>query len=261
MKDYELDLESVVNRPGLERFVLFGTGYFGHVAVRFAVRHPERIQALILLNSSASMKAWPMSVYRDLARENWELFLRNISPARTWGATEREAAVDLFRQMVNQEDHLIAAEAFSTSDIFGLLSQLKVPTLILAGRDFSHLDSAEASRLASRISGAQLKLLNGSALFADAAEGVPEVENFLRTLPERTSSLGPGGASGFAAQLSARELEILRLLAQGKSNPQIAEELFITRSTVQNHVSNILIKTNAANRTEAAVYAKEHGIA
>jgi DNA-binding CsgD family transcriptional regulator len=61
--------------------------------------------------------------------------------------------------------------------------------------------------------------------------------------------------------LSEREIEVLRLLVEGKSNPEIAEELFITRSTVQNHVSNILIKTNAANRTEAAMHAKEHGIA
>jgi DNA-binding NarL/FixJ family response regulator len=60
--------------------------------------------------------------------------------------------------------------------------------------------------------------------------------------------------------LSERELEVLRLLAQGKSNPEIAKELFITRNTVQNHVSSILIKTNLGNRTEAALYAKEHGL-
>ena len=61
-------------------------------------------------------------------------------------------------------------------------------------------------------------------------------------------------------QLSERELEVLRLLGQGKSNPEIAKELFITRNTVQNHVSSILIKTNLSNRAQAAVYAKEHGI-
>jgi NarL family two-component system response regulator LiaR len=54
---------------------------------------------------------------------------------------------------------------------------------------------------------------------------------------------------------------VLRLLAQGKSNPQIAEALFISRSTVQNHVSSILIKTNLQNRAQAAVYAQQHGIA
>ena len=60
--------------------------------------------------------------------------------------------------------------------------------------------------------------------------------------------------------LSAREIEVLRLLAQGKSNPEIAKELFITRNTVQNHVSSILIKTNLQNRAQAAVYAQQHGL-
>jgi DNA-binding NarL/FixJ family response regulator len=60
--------------------------------------------------------------------------------------------------------------------------------------------------------------------------------------------------------LSQRELEVLRLLAQGKTNPQIAESLFITRNTVQNHVASILTKTNLQNRAQAAVYAKEHGL-
>ncbi len=56
------------------------------------------------------------------------------------------------------------------------------------------------------------------------------------------------------------KVEVLRLLAQGKSNPEIAKELFITRNTVQNHVSSILIKTNLNNRAQAAVYAQQHNI-
>jgi DNA-binding CsgD family transcriptional regulator len=60
--------------------------------------------------------------------------------------------------------------------------------------------------------------------------------------------------------LSGREVEVLRLIAAGRSNPQIAEELVISLNTVQRHVSNILAKTGAANRTEAAVYARDRGI-
>jgi DNA-binding NarL/FixJ family response regulator len=60
--------------------------------------------------------------------------------------------------------------------------------------------------------------------------------------------------------LSSRELEVLRLVAAGRSNPQIAEELFISLNTVQRHVSNILAKTGSANRTEAAVYARDRGL-
>jgi DNA-binding NarL/FixJ family response regulator len=60
--------------------------------------------------------------------------------------------------------------------------------------------------------------------------------------------------------LSAREVEVLRLIAVGKSNPQIAGELVISLNTVQRHVSNILAKTGLANRTEAASYATRHGL-
>jgi DNA-binding NarL/FixJ family response regulator len=65
------------------------------------------------------------------------------------------------------------------------------------------------------------------------------------------------GANG----LSDREVEVLRLIVRGKSNAEIAEELTISRHTVIRHVSNILAKTGAGNRTEAVGYAYEHGLA
>ena len=61
-------------------------------------------------------------------------------------------------------------------------------------------------------------------------------------------------------QLSERELEILRCLAKGLDNPQIAERLYISPKTVKNHVANILEKLGVENRTQAAVYAVRAGI-
>jgi DNA-binding NarL/FixJ family response regulator len=61
--------------------------------------------------------------------------------------------------------------------------------------------------------------------------------------------------------LSHREIEVLRLVAAGRSNGQIAGELVISQNTVIRHVSNIFAKTGVANRTEASVYARDHGIA
>ena len=60
--------------------------------------------------------------------------------------------------------------------------------------------------------------------------------------------------------LSPREIDVLRLMASGKSNRVIAEALFISRNTVSTHVRNILTKTGCANRTEAAAYALRHGL-
>jgi NarL family two-component system response regulator LiaR len=61
--------------------------------------------------------------------------------------------------------------------------------------------------------------------------------------------------------LTERELDVLRLVAQGKSNREIAEQLVITEMTVRTHVSNILSKLHLASRTQAALYALKEGLA
>jgi two-component system, NarL family, response regulator LiaR len=61
--------------------------------------------------------------------------------------------------------------------------------------------------------------------------------------------------------LTAREVDILRLIAQGLSNDEIAERLFISEGTVRAHVSRILGKLHLANRTQAALYALRGGLA
>ena len=77
--------------------------------------------------------------------------------------------------------------------------------------------------------------------------------------------LRAGGADEVAAEtiraeLSERELEVLRLIANGKDNAEIARELFISPKTVKNHISNILMKLQIDNRIQAAVYAVRSGI-
>ena len=63
-----------------------------------------------------------------------------------------------------------------------------------------------------------------------------------------------------AADLSERELEVLKLLAQGLTNAEIAERLYLTRGTVRNYVSSILSKLDVDDRTQAAILAIRHGL-
>ena len=65
---------------------------------------------------------------------------------------------------------------------------------------------------------------------------------------------------GLVEQLTARELEILVLLAAGTPNPRIAAELVVSLDTVKKHVSHILGKLGAANRTEAVTRARQLGL-
>jgi NarL family two-component system response regulator LiaR len=67
--------------------------------------------------------------------------------------------------------------------------------------------------------------------------------------------------TAFAADLSPREREVLRLLARGLNNADIARQLYLSEGTVRNYVSAILSKLDVADRTQAAVFALRHGLA
>jgi DNA-binding CsgD family transcriptional regulator len=76
----------------------------------------------------------------------------------------------------------------------------------------------------------------------------------------RVDRLDRPAAPAAAGGLSARELQVLALVAGGKSNRAVAAELFLSEKTVERHVSNILTKLGVGSRTAAAAYAFEHGI-
>jgi DNA-binding NarL/FixJ family response regulator len=88
----------------------------------------------------------------------------------------------------------------------------------------------------------------GAAPDADAAAAL------LRSLGARVTRSGPRAIG----VLTGREREVLALLGEGLSNPEIGQRLFITRKTVEHHVANVLAKTGLASRTEAAAFAVRH---
>jgi DNA-binding NarL/FixJ family response regulator len=76
----------------------------------------------------------------------------------------------------------------------------------------------------------------------------------------RSTSTHADAAETIRAELSDREIEVLKLIANGKDNAEIAAELHISPKTVKNHISNILMKLQIGNRIQAAVYAVRSGI-
>jgi DNA-binding NarL/FixJ family response regulator len=76
----------------------------------------------------------------------------------------------------------------------------------------------------------------------------------------RATTVAPEAAEAVRAELSQRELDVLKLISSGKDNAMIAAELHISPKTVKNHISNILMKLQIENRIQAAVYAVRSGI-
>jgi DNA-binding NarL/FixJ family response regulator len=94
----------------------------------------------------------------------------------------------------------------------------------------------------------------GRALHLDqvVTEGIALSEAIAASVPHRQRT---------ANELTPRELEVLRLLVEGRSNRAIAQELSLSERTIENHVLHILTKLGLESRTAAATYAVRHGLA
>jgi pimeloyl-ACP methyl ester carboxylesterase len=193
----------VVDVLGLEDFVLDRTFLYCHVAIQFAIAHPERVRALILKNASLVTYGAPPSAV-VMARENWEQFLLMLTGLLP--GEDREAMVNYLRESVTQQDWLTIAEGIGTSDITELLPRLDIPALILNARNFPAVGPEEASKLAAAIRGSRLLLTEGSLDEADSAQGLSAISSFLRDLPQqRPPSLA---ATPALVGLSGREVEV-----------------------------------------------------
>jgi DNA-binding CsgD family transcriptional regulator/pimeloyl-ACP methyl ester carboxylesterase len=262
--DLTRDLEAVIRHLKLKQFVLMGSHISAHTAVRFAVEHPEQVCALVLAPCGVSGGRWPMINAIELARENWEFFLTFYvmnfvaSTAVATGAPlphRGQREIEVIKQSVTQRDWHIMARVWSTSSIEGDLARLVTPTLVLHPRNYLNIPSELSMSLASRIPNARMALIEGNTALGDATTGCAAIEGFLKDVERPAARV-----SRQVSDLSAREVEVLRLISTGRSNQQIANELVISLSTVLHHITSILTKTGCANRTEAAAYAIRNGI-
>ena len=264
VSDYVYDLEAVVDRLGLDRFVLMG--YHTTPAAEYAVKHPERVEALILRNARIDVSSNPVTMLAGIASQSWDAFLDTM--VRTiYRATDTVSAKALLRETMTEADWRIAARTISASGIGELAARIQAPTLLLAASNkaWSFGTEEAGQRLATLIPDARLALFDDASAGAwshgEAPAAVPVIEAFLREIDQRAESHSHADSTSSSSGLSMREIEVLRLIAAGRSNAQIAEALVISPNTVGRHVSNIFDKIGAANRAEATAYALRNGLA
>jgi DNA-binding CsgD family transcriptional regulator/pimeloyl-ACP methyl ester carboxylesterase len=262
------DIEAVVDRLQLERFILFAGIGRGDRAVRYTVQNPGRVASLLLWNPTSGPAAETIRLYAEVARTSWDLFIETA--ARNFGFDAPELEVLRLREAVTVEDFLAEIER-PDEGIRHLLPHIAVPTLVMATRGRTVPVEAEAKEIASLVPSSRLVLFDTqgihSSLYRTDGElppAIPVIEEFLATNgldTDKAFHTSVGTATPVVAEkLSKREIEVLRLIADGKSNQQIADELVISMNTVARHVSNIFAKAGVANRAEAASYAHRNAL-
>ena len=260
-EDYQKDLEAVMDQVKLDRFLVVASSNGVNVAVDYALQHSEQVIGLVLGTSNFR---WATALFDVLPSQDWDAFLHSVVP-RDRSTDERNRIVELRRQAEDQRNYLLRSRVlYGQPDEYAAgmeerLSRLHTPVLVLHVRDYA-LSRVDESMKKAQLCGGRLVLIDGTDPYGDADQGIRAIEAFLSELrleePSAEAAAGALAASG----LSAREAEVLRLLAAGKCNAQIAEELVISQNTVIRHVSNIFAKIGAENRTEAANYAHRNNL-
>jgi DNA-binding CsgD family transcriptional regulator len=258
VEDYQRDLEAVVEYLKPEPFVLQSATTRNPAAVQFALDHPDRIYALVLSPGrlSQTSSGTQSAFFNTLPEANWDLFLRSLV-SQYQAPEDIPLSMALFNQAFEPDDFAKRMRVALPGLREELVSRLDVPTLVLHPRDYwggplSHTSALRTAQLAR----GRFTLIDGSFALGDAEQGIRAIEAFLSGLATPQPANPPLSLAG----LSSRELEVLRLLAAGRSNQQIADELVISLNTVRRHVSNIFAKTGAANRADAVSYAHRQGL-
>ncbi len=273
------DLEAVVDALGLERFPLLGISQGTSVSVAYAVRHPQRVSHLILYGGYARGR-----FNRDLSEEEMLQAETMINAIRVgWGlenpafrqlfttmlmpdATEAQAASlnELARISLAPEKAAEMERAFYQIDVTEEARQVTTPALVLHPRHDASIPFEEGRLLAALIPSARFVPLESRnhVLLAQEpawARFLVEMHAFLGVAGDAETE-GAGAGQAAFPELTAREAEVLSLLARGWSNEAIAAELVVAPKTVRNYVSRIYDKLGVHSRAQAIVLAREAGM-
>jgi pimeloyl-ACP methyl ester carboxylesterase/DNA-binding CsgD family transcriptional regulator len=260
------DLETVIKAAGLESFSLLGMSQGGPVAIAYAARHPEPTSHLILFATYARgrLKRDPSPAAREhaelmisLIRMGWgqdqpafrRLFTTLFIPDAT--PEQMKWFDELQRVTTEPETAVRIRHARNQDDVTGAATQVATPTLVLHARDDALVPLSEGRLLATLIPGARLIPLESRNHILLPDE--PAWPVFLSELREFTGV--PTPTLKPVEELSSRERDVMRLVAEGLSNEEIAERMVLSVRTVERHLSNIYGKLRVSGKAARAAAA------
>lgn len=270
------DLEAVVAAAGVTHFPLLGISQGGAIAIEYAVRHPEQVSHLVLYGAYAH--GWALrgeeacrqgEAMVELIRTGWgqetPAFRRLFASLFIPDATEEQIRwfSDLMRTTTRPEIAARIMAFVGHIDVRARLAAVRAPTLVIHARGDARIPFGLGREIAAGIPDARFVALDSRNHILIESE-----PSWARFRDVFTEFLGPPASSrgsvdtdpaAFGA-LTARENEILRLVAQGAGNAAIAAKLFISDKTVRNHLTSIFDKLGVDSRARAIVYARDHGL-
>jgi DNA-binding CsgD family transcriptional regulator len=229
------------------------------VAAAYAARHPDTVQALATVGAFAvGADAAPAPLREAIVatvRAHWGAGSRMLADVWVPGtdAATRDAFAAVQRAAADAETAAVMLEAIYRTDICDQLGDVRAPTLVVHRRDDRAIPFAMGRDLAARIPGARLIALNGDIHLP----WLGDRDAVLAALGHRAA---PVPAEPVDGPLSAREQEVLRLIADGLSDADIAERLIVSPHTVHRHVANIRTKLRQPSRAAAAAHAVREGL-
>jgi DNA-binding CsgD family transcriptional regulator/pimeloyl-ACP methyl ester carboxylesterase len=257
------DLESVLKALNADTVALMGYSQGGPLCIAYAAAHPDAVSRLILYGTYASGRYGAIT---DLAKA----LIRLIE--LDWGGLGSLAMADIYmpgaptehrqhfaeyqQQCAGKEAAAAQAATVAEFRVRHLLKDVQASTLVLHKRGDKAVPFEFGRRLAREIPNTRFVPLEGDSHLLTIG-GVRET---LDALFDFIGDPGTSPSSHAANGITRREAEVLRLIAQGRSNSAIAVALGISINTVDRHVSHIYAKVRAANRAEAAAYAVRAGI-
>jgi pimeloyl-ACP methyl ester carboxylesterase/DNA-binding CsgD family transcriptional regulator len=269
------DLESVVEAAKLRRFAYLGMANGAAIGMAYASKHPGRLSHLILYASWVRGRLRRKLTRDQIVEAETRLKVIGLGWSKENPAYEQfftslhmpDASDEQARSYNNQirsatspTNAVKLLSVFFQMDLSEIVPQIDCPTLVLHARNDSAISFDEGVSVAELIKDARfvpLESRNHVLLEGEPAweQFTSEIDNFLAVPVGESAILGD-----MAQALTAREHQVIELIALGLDNEAISRKLGISKKTVRNQVSSVLKKVGAKNRVEAVVRARDAGL-